>query len=98
MYRFQLIRTNDISGCSGTGIVADGVEWPDGRVTMRWRPGQAGISTTAGYDSMTDVLALHSHPDEQGRVRSYVLWLDERAPERLGAAPYSIPLHPVHAA
>lgn len=35
--RFELHRFEDISGVSGTGIVADGVQFPDGVVAMRWR-------------------------------------------------------------
>ncbi|HEV2124949.1 MAG TPA: hypothetical protein VGW38_19545 [Chloroflexota bacterium] len=46
----------------------------------RWRPGRAGVCTTVSYDSVADVLALHSHPDETGQVRSTLWWLDERQP------------------
>ena len=38
---FCLIRTDDVSGVSGTGRVADGVQWPDGTVTFRWRTTKA---------------------------------------------------------
>lgn len=90
MYRFQLVRTDDISGCSGIGIVADGVEWPDGRVSMRWRPGRAGVSTTVTYDSMADVMALHGHPDEMGCTRAKIWWLDDRRSESHYAAAEAI--------
>jgi len=33
--RFYLDRRTDVSGVSGTGIVAHGVVWPDGTVTIR---------------------------------------------------------------
>ena len=33
---FTLHRMDDETGVSGTGVVAWGVEWPDGAVSMRW--------------------------------------------------------------
>lgn len=35
--RFKLVRYEDESGTSGTGVVAVGVEYPDGAVHMQWR-------------------------------------------------------------
>lgn len=35
--RFVLRRANDVTGISGTGDVADGVVWPDGTASVRWR-------------------------------------------------------------
>ena len=35
--RFVLRRRQDISGISGLGDVADGVLWPDGTASIRWR-------------------------------------------------------------
>ncbi len=35
--RFELVRVEDVSGTSGTGVVATGVEYPDGAVHMQWR-------------------------------------------------------------
>lgn len=56
--RFILVRHVDISGVSGTGIVAEGIEWTDGTVTLHWlgdRP-----STTV-WNSIDDVDAIHGH-------------------------------------
>lgn len=69
--RFQLERLNDVSGVSGVGIVADGVQWPDGKVTVRWRGPRP---STVCWDGMADVVAVHGH---QGATR--VLWLDDNA-------------------
>lgn len=33
---FSLHRMSDETGVSGTGVVAWGVQWPDGSVSMRW--------------------------------------------------------------
>ena len=56
--RFQLVRQVDVSGVSGTGIVAHGVQWPDGSVAVRWR-GQR--QSTVVWSSMEDVDAIHGH-------------------------------------
>lgn len=58
MKNFQLVRTEDISGVSGTGIVADGVIFPDGTCSLRWRT--AGGST-AIYDSIEKLEKIHGH-------------------------------------
>jgi len=33
---FVLQRTEDVTGVSGTGVVAEGVEFSDGTVSLRW--------------------------------------------------------------
>lgn len=66
--RFHLIRHEDPSGVSGTGPVAEGVQWTDGTVTLRWygdRP------STADWRSIEDVLAIHGH-----NGLTVVAWLD----------------------
>jgi len=55
---FWLVRNIDTTGVSGTGIVADGVIFPDGVTVLRWRT--AGGST-AVYDSIEDVKQIHGH-------------------------------------
>lgn len=58
MRRFHLIRTEDVSGQSGTGTVAEGVEFHDGQVAMRWR---THIRSSALYDCIQDVQEIHGH-------------------------------------
>lgn len=36
MRRFELHRDQDVSGISGTGLVAEGVEFSDDCVVLRW--------------------------------------------------------------
>jgi hypothetical protein len=36
MRTFKLIRDDDVSGVSGTGVVAEGVEFTGGAVALRW--------------------------------------------------------------
>ncbi|MCP9205531.1 hypothetical protein [Streptomyces cucumeris] len=55
---FWLQRDRDISGVSGTGTVADGVEWPDGSVTIRWRGERP---STVNWDSIEHAEAVHGH-------------------------------------
>lgn len=66
--RFALRRDEDLTGVSGTGIVAEGVEFWDGKVVMRWR---SLTASTAIYDSVQHVEEIHGH---EGRTR--VCWLD----------------------
>lgn len=55
---FELHRTADVSGVSGTGHVADGVLFPDGNCVVRWR---SAHRSTIVYDSIADVIAIHGH-------------------------------------
>jgi hypothetical protein len=56
--RFYLERTEDISGVSGTGHVAEGVELSDGRCILRWK---LPISSIGIYESMPELVAVHGH-------------------------------------
>lgn len=65
---FTLVRDSDISGISGTGTVAEGVQYSDGRVSLRWVTPRA--RSTVAYDSILDVVEIHGHA---GSTR--VVWL-----------------------
>lgn len=58
MRPFNLDRLEDESGVSGTGTVAQGVVFDDGTCAMRWLTNKA---STAIYDSITDLEAIHGH-------------------------------------
>ena len=66
--RFQLRRLEDLSGVSGIGIVAEGVEFGNGKVALCW---------TSKYDidsiiaNMHTLLAVHGHGG-----RTVVEWID----------------------
>lgn len=62
MRTFLLERTEDESGVSGTGEVAEGVQFSDGHCVMRWL---TMISSTAIYDSVENLVSIHGH---QGRT------------------------------
>jgi len=55
---FVLKRDEDETGVSGTGIVAEGVQFSDGTVALRWR---SHIQSTALYTSIAACEAIHGH-------------------------------------
>ena len=56
--RFVLDRNEDMTGVSGTGVVAEGVEFSDGRCALRWTSQWA---STAAYDSLDVLIHIHGH-------------------------------------
>lgn len=56
--RFQLVRHVDVSGVSGTGAVAEGVEFTDGTVSLRW---YGEWPTTSLWPDIRAVEAVHGH-------------------------------------
>lgn len=73
MRRFQLHRHEDVSGVSGTGVVAQGVEFDDGTVVVRWllRPGAGTRPTTVVHEDIANVEALHGHGGATD-----IVWID----------------------
>lgn len=68
--RFELYRHTDVSNVSGTGVVAEGCEFTDGSVALRW----LGLHpSTAVWPSVAEVLAVHGH---QGATE--IRWIDDR--------------------
>ncbi len=55
---FHLFRHEDASGISGTGIVAVGVVWPNGRATMHWISYRSSSEDHASIDSLMEI---HGH-------------------------------------
>lgn len=80
MKAFLVIRHEDITGLSGTGVVAEGVEWLDGTVTMRWMDidhdtenYKRGVRpTTVQHENIKSVEALHGH-----NGATEVVWFDD---------------------
>lgn len=58
MRTFHLQRDEDVSGVSGTGIVAEGVEFSDGSVVIRWAGEHRSTVVWPGIES---VEAIHGH-------------------------------------
>ena len=71
MRRFYLQRNEDESGVSGVGVVAEGVEFQNGRVAMQWlKPSMTGSSTSI-FDNINCVVLIHGH---NGKTK--IIWLD----------------------
>ena len=70
--RFTLVRDHDPTGVTGTGHVANGVQWPDGTATVRWASDRA---STVHWDRIEDAIAIHGHG---GATR--IVWTDEATP------------------
>lgn len=56
--RFWLDRKEDVSGISGTGIVAEGIIFTSGSCVLTWLTGIAQISV---YPSLDHVRMIHGH-------------------------------------
>jgi hypothetical protein len=66
--RFALMREFDVSAVSGVGRVADGVQFTDGSVALRWH---GYCPSTAVWRDLSGVVAVHGH----GGLTE-VWWLD----------------------
>lgn len=67
MRNFQLHRHEDISGISGTGIVAEGVEFTNGKCVISWL---TETSSIAIYNNINELEMIHSHDG-----RTQIVWL-----------------------
>jgi len=65
---FRLQRDTDVTGVSGTGVVAEGVRFSDGTVAMRWLTAHR---STVLWASIEEAEKVHGH---DGKTR--VVWLD----------------------
>lgn len=72
--RFVLERSEDVSGVSGTGIVAEGCVFSDGAVVMRWT--SEWPTSVVWHDRGVESLEhVHGH---NGRTR--IVWVDAEGP------------------
>ena len=79
MRTFHLQRDEDFTGLSGTGKVAEGVEFSDGTVVMRWMDidhdsdnYKRGVRpTTVMQENIQAVEALHGH-----NGATHIVWHD----------------------
>jgi hypothetical protein len=64
---FALYRDQDVTGISGTGTVATGVQFDDGTAVLRWR---GATPSTVLWASLDDAMKIHGH---DGKTR--LVWL-----------------------
>lgn len=53
---YRMVRDEDVSGVSGTGIVGEVVEFSDGTATVRWL---TEYRSTVVYASVEDAIRIH---------------------------------------
>lgn len=58
--RFYLNRKNDVSGVSGEGVVAVGVQFPNGKCVLNWVTDTPSFNF---YNSINDIKDIHGHGD-----------------------------------
>ncbi len=59
MRRFVLQRWTDVSGVSGTGIIAEGVVFSDGSAVVHWIASE--YHSIVIWPSMEGLIAIHGH-------------------------------------
>lgn len=69
MRRFVLDRSEDVTGCSGTGFVAEGVVFSDGTAALRWL---TNLTSTAIYNNIVELIAIHGHDGA-----TELVWIDD---------------------
>ncbi|WP_328327569.1 hypothetical protein OHA70_01270 [Kribbella sp. NBC_00382] len=80
---FHLVRppgASPVAGAAGLVIVAEGVEWSDGTVTLRWRG--RWPATSAWEGGIAAVLAVHG---QNGTTK--LRWLSTPSPSTTAAPP-----------
>ena len=68
MRRFELHRDEDETGVSGTGVVAEGVAFRNGKIVLAWLTRHKSLTV---YDDMATLETIHGHG---GKTR--VVWHD----------------------
>jgi len=71
--RFQLVREVDVSGVSGVGVVAEGIQFHDGQIAVSWFGRHHCVSV---WPDILDVEAIHGH----GNL-THIEWLDAEGGE-----------------
>jgi hypothetical protein len=63
MKTYYLCRSEDVSGKSGTGRVAQVAEFDDGAAVLHWsaNTNSCGVSSTEVFASIEDLLKVHGH-------------------------------------
>lgn len=55
---FTMHRAEDVTGVSGTGVIAEGVTFTDNTTVIRWFGDHASVVV---WPSLDDALAIHGH-------------------------------------
>jgi len=71
MTTFRLVRAEDVSGVSGTGVVAEGVRFHDGQCVMSWFGRHHTLEIAPRIE---DIVEIHGHSG-----KTVIQWDWERA-------------------
>jgi hypothetical protein len=71
--QFLLFRKEDISGVSGTGYIAEGVEFHDHQCVLSWFGKHHSIEI---HPSIDDLMAIHGH-----KGKTELVWRNDEEPE-----------------
>lgn len=71
--RFRLERKHDSSGISGTGVVAQGVEFDGGTVVLCWNQNSSLRATVGVYPDLRTMAAIHGHGGSTS-----IIWLEQK--------------------
>lgn len=58
MNLFQLVRHEDETGISGTGVIAEGVEFSNGVCVLNWL---TDFTSQGIYPSIEEIIDIHGH-------------------------------------
>lgn len=58
MRPFRLHRLIDVSGVSGRGVVAEGIEFENGKCALHWLTEHSSVAI---YDNVETLRAIHEH-------------------------------------
>jgi hypothetical protein len=70
MRTFHLYRKIDETGVSGTGIVAEGIEFGNGKCCIQWTTYHASVGI---YENISEIETIHGHEG-----KTVVVWHDEK--------------------
>jgi PncC family amidohydrolase len=73
---FKMVRNHDETGVSGTGVVADGIEFSNGIVSVCWRSKTPSVNV---YRSFVEF--KHVHIDAHPSNDTEILWAEVEGPE-----------------
>jgi hypothetical protein len=58
MQTFELVREVDVSGVSGTGVVAEGIVFSNGKAVLGWN---SEVHSVCVYDNIQALEQIHGH-------------------------------------
>ncbi|RJQ18090.1 MAG: hypothetical protein C4560_07815 [Nitrospiraceae bacterium] len=67
--RFVLYRKEDECGVSGTGLIAEGVQFSTGKCALAWL---SDVPSVEIYDNVDEIIRIHGH-----HGKTEIRWIDE---------------------